>query len=233
MSLAQSSAPFLDFLENWQSSLPTLPLAQAFPEPSRTAIIAIDVISGFCHEGPLASARVAGIVAPIVKLFQQAWQAGVRHIVLPQDTHDPEAVEFAQWPAHCVRGSVEANAVPEIQALPFYDQMVILPKNSINPALNTGLTAWSDAHPKLDTFVIAGDCTDLCTYQLAMHIRLEANAFQKRCRVILPANCVDTFDLPLEVARQVSAQPHPADLIHVIFLYHMALNGIEVVKNIL
>ena len=49
-------------------------------------------------------------------------------------------------------------------------------------------------------------------------------------RVILPANAVDTFDMPIEVAEEVGAFPHPGDFFHRVFLYHMALNGIQVVS---
>ena len=50
--------------------------------------------------------------------------------------------------------------------------------------------------------------------------------------VIVPANCVDTYDLPLEAAKQIGALPHDAGLLHPLFLYHMALNGASVVKAI-
>lgn len=231
-TLTQKACPFLEYLSTWQEGLPILPLNQAIPNPQHSAILSVDVIEGFCHHGPLASPRVKGIIEPIVNLFQRAWANGVRHILLIQDTHEPNAVEFAAFPPHCVRGSSESEAVPEFKALPFFDQMVIIPKNSISSALNTDLNDWLTAHPQVDTFIIVGDCTDLCTYQLAMHLRLDANARQLKRRVILPANCVETYDLPVEVAKQIGAMPHDGELLHIIFLYHMALNSIEVVGGI-
>ena len=73
----------------------------------------------------------------------------------------------------------------------------------------------------------------MCTYQLAMHLRLRANALQRRgVRVIVPEDCVDTYDLTVDAARSIGALPHDADLLHRIFLYHLALNGVEVVKRI-
>jgi len=231
-TLMQKVGPFLEYLSNWQEGLPILSLNQAIPNPQISAILSVDVISGFCHQGPLASPRVKGIIEPIVSLLQRGWAKGVRHILLIQDTHEPDAVEFAMWPSHCVRGTPESEAVPEFQALPFFDRMVIIPKNSISSSLNTGLNNWLTTHPEVDTFIVVGDCTDLCTYQLAMHLRLDANARQLQRRVILPANCVDTYDLPVEVASQIGALPHDGELLHIIFLYHMALNGIVVVKRI-
>jgi hypothetical protein len=44
---------------------------------------------------------------------------------------------------------------------------------------------------------------------------------------------VDTYDLPVETAKQIGAVPHAGDLLHLIFLYSMMLNGVEVVRSIL
>jgi len=190
------------------------------------------VINGFCYEGPLASPRVASIVEPIAGLFQTGYDAGIRNFILTQDTHPDDAVEFASYPPHCVRGTSESETVAAFKNLPFFDLFQVMPKNSINSALNTDLEAWLDAQPQVDTFIAVGDCTDLCTYQLAMHLKLRANAQNQKSRVILPVDCVDTYDLPVEVAQQIGAVPHDGDLLHYIFLYHMMLNGVEVVAGI-
>lgn len=231
-TLSAQSGPFLNYLDRWLADLPELSLADAVPDPARAAIISVDVIRGFCYEGPLSSPRVAGIVAPIRDLFVRAWEHGVRSILLSQDTHEPDAVEFAQWPPHCVRGTPEAETVEEFRALPFFDQMTVLEKNSIASGLNADLDMWLADHPEVETFIVVGDCTDLCTYQLAMHLRLDANERQRQRRIILPENCVQTYDMPVETAKVLGAMPHPGDLIHAIFLNHMQLNGIEVVSQI-
>lgn len=228
---SQSQA-FLDYLATWQSQLPVISYQDAFPDPEKAAILSVDIINGFCYEGPLSSPRVKAIIQPIVDLMKGAWERGVHQILLLQDTHEPEAVEFGQYPPHCVRGTSESESVPELKALPFYSQMRIIEKNSIDSAIRTGLGKWLASHPGIDTFVVVGDCTDLCTYLLAMHMRLYANANQLQRRVIVPANAVDTYDMPVAAARQVGAMPHDASLLHAVFLYHMALNGIEVVCQV-
>ncbi|RJQ40389.1 MAG: isochorismatase family protein [Anaerolineaceae bacterium] len=230
--MAVEDKNFSLFLEEWVSALPEMAGSVIFQDPNTTAIICVDVINGFCKFGVLASPRVATIIPPIVRLFQQAWQAGCRNLILTQDTHEPDAVEFGAFPPHCVRGTEEAETVSEIKALPFFDQLTIMEKNSINSGLNTGLDAWIAAHPEVHTYLVVGDCTDLCTYQLAMHLRLSANALQKQRRVLVPENCADTYDTPIQTARQIGAFAHPADYFHNTFLYHMALNGVEVVKEI-
>jgi nicotinamidase-related amidase len=231
-SLASQSGPFLDFLDSWAAGLPVVALSAAIPDPAKTAIISVDIIHGFCYEGALSSPRVAGIVAPTVRLFERAWECGVRKIILTQDTHEPEAVEFAQWPPHCVRGTAEAETVQEFKTLPFFTEMLVIEKNSIASGLDTGLESWVKDHPEIETYIVVGDCTDLCTYQLAMFLRLDANARQIARRVIVPADCVQTYDMPVETARSLGILPHPGDFLHTMFLYHMQLNGMEIVGGI-
>jgi nicotinamidase-related amidase len=225
----RNSEPFLRWLVEWASNLPSAQLADLAPARRRMAIISVDVVNGFCNTGPLASPRIQRIVQPIVTLMERAHALGIENIVLVQEAHEPDAVEFAQYPPHAIRGTHEAEAVPEIQALPFYDQMTRIGKNSIHPALNTQLEDWLQAHPEVDTFIAVGDCTDLCTYQLAMHLRLRANARQLQHRIVVPEDCVQTFDTPVETAEQLGILPHDGDLLHLIFLYSMHLNGVEVV----
>lgn len=231
-TLLKNSEPFLAYVLDWEQSLPALPLTDVVRDPARTAVISVDMINGFCHFGPLASPRVKNIISPIVRLFEQAYGLGVRQFVLTQDTHDPQAAEFASYPPHCVRGTAESESVPEFKALPFYDEMVVVEKNSISSALGTTLNDWLAAHSQVDTFIVVGDCTDLCTYQLAMHLKLSALAANQPRRVVLPVDCVDTYDMPVATAREIGAVPHDGDLLHYVFLYSMMLNGVEVVATV-
>jgi len=63
-------------------------------------------------------------------------------------------------------------------------------------------------------------------------LRLRANARGDRLRVIVPGDCVQTYDLPVAVATGIGALPHPGDLLHDLFLYHLALNGVEVCRRL-
>ena len=234
--LISDSRPFVEWLVKWYNSRPRLELAEVVTEaggPDKVAVMAVDVTTGFCSEGALSSERVGRIVQPIARLFDLAHGLGVRHFVLPQDTHAPDAVEFGSYPAHCVRGSDESQTVVELRSLPFSELFTILEKNSVSVSIGTGLDDWLAHHPEVTTFLVVGDCTDLCTHQLAMHLRLRANAFNLHgVRVILPFDGVDTFDIPVKVAEELGIMPHHADLLHLIFLYNMAENGVEVVTKL-
>ncbi|MBI5666548.1 MAG: cysteine hydrolase [Chloroflexi bacterium] len=219
---------------DWKAGLKPLSLSSLTqPDARAVGIISVDVIEGFCHVGPLSSPRVKNIVQPIARLFELAWSQGVRDIALPQDTHPEDAVEFAQYGVHCVRGTVESETVEAFKRQPFFDQITVIPKNSINSGLAPGFDDWVAARPQITNWIVTGDCTDLCTYQLAMHLRLSANQHQRRgWRVILPVNTVDTYDMPVDRARELGIVPHDAEFLHLVFLYHMMLNGIEIVTEI-
>jgi nicotinamidase-related amidase len=233
-AMIAGSAPFLAWLADWYDHLPTVTLGEVIRDPARTALVSVDVINGFCYEGPLSSPRVANIVAPIASLIQASHDAGVRRFVLIQESHEPDAPEFDQFGPHCVRGTHEAATVDAFLELPFADAFVVMGKNSISASLGTGFPTWLDApeQQEVDTFLVVGDCTDLCAYQGAMFLKLRANAADHPVRVVIPEDCVQTYDLPVDVAQQIGAMPHGGDLHHLFFLYHLALNGCEVVRQV-
>jgi nicotinamidase-related amidase len=219
-------------LSEWQADLKSLPLKDVVKDPARMAICSVDMLNGFCYEGNLASPRAADCVEPIVNLLKQAHSLGVRNYVLIQEWHSEQAEEFKAYGQHCVRDSLEAQTVPEIASLPFAGDFVITHKNSLHTIVDTEMEQWLRQHAEVDTFIVVGVCTDLCTYDLAMDLRLRANARDLRRRVIVPTNAVNTYSLPVAVARQLSMLPHDADLLHTLFLYMMTLNKIEVVREL-
>ncbi len=231
-SLFERSGTFIRWLDGWRENLERWSFAGAVPAPGGAAIMSVDLINGFCYEGPLASPRVAAIVPVVVALFEKAHAAGVNRFLLFQDTHSDGAPEFDAFGSHCVAGTRQAETIPELTGLPFSGLFRIVGKNSISSAIGTSLDDWLASNGGIDRFIIVGDCTDLCVYQLAMHLRLTANAANVPRTVIVPADCVDTYDMPVERAGELGILPHDAELLHALFLYHLALNGVEVIAGI-
>jgi nicotinamidase-related amidase len=159
-----------DYVAEWFWQLQARPLAEVVPDPTAAAVFSTDMVVGFCVHGNLASTRLGALTARGVGVFRRAH--GIRHFVLVQDAHHPRTPEFLAFPPHCVRGTEEAHTIAELQALPFADLFTIIEKNSLHPALETEFDRWLEAHPGVHTAIVVGDCTDLCVYQLAMHLRL-------------------------------------------------------------
>src|SRR3989338_1886550 len=219
---------FLKWIEEWYRNLKPIDLAGF--DPQKSALVSVDMVNGFCSTGSLASPLVAAMIPAIVELFEKSYKWGIREFLLFQDTHDPKTPEFGSFPSHCLQGSVEAETIDELRNLPFSEKFKIFEKNSLSPAFNTGFDKWLSENREIENFIVAGNCTDLCVYSHAMHLRLWANALNMKRRVIVPENCTATYDMSIETAKKLGAKPHDAKLLHKIFLYHMGLNGVEVVK---
>jgi nicotinamidase-related amidase len=233
MTTTADGKPFLEWLTRREGNLPEVDVSEVISDPAAVALISVDLTNGFCCDGPLASPRVAAIVPAAVRLFQRVYDLGVRHFLLLQDTHDPDAVEFSAYPPHAVAGTAESETVDELKDLPFSHLFVVMPKNSVSCDIGTDLGPWLEAHSAVTTFIVVGDCTDICVYLAAMYLRLRANVLGSRdARVIVPADCVQTYDMSIATAEELGALPHDGDLLHRVFLYHMALNGIEVVAHL-
>jgi len=233
-NFVERSKEFLSALVTWERDLPTIAWSDLRTDAQQglIALISVDMIKGFSHEGVLSSPRVKGIIPAVVDAFQGAYGIGVREFVLAQDCHAQDSVEFADFPPHCQGGTSEAETIPELAHLPFANLYKFVSKNSLNAFHGTDLGAWLEARHHFRAFVIVGDCTDLCVHQMAMHLKLYANAHNLKVRVIVPENAVQTYDMPLETANAIHAFPHDGDFMHLVFLYHMRLNGVEVVREI-
>jgi nicotinamidase-related amidase len=234
-SLAFRSTPYLDYVESWLAQRPDISLASIIDDagdPGRVAILSVDLIVGFCHEGPLSSRRVAGLLPAVRRLLKRADEAGIHHIVLFQDTHRPDAEEFGSYPPHCVAGTIESQTAPELASLPFAGRFAVIEKNSISSVIEPAFKAWEQETGPFAAYIVVGDCTDLCVYQAAMALKLRSIANQLAQRVVIPVDCVQTYDLPVGTALEAGAQPHDGDLLHHVFLHSMAQNGVEIVARI-
>ncbi len=227
--------PFLEYLEELRSTWTDLSWKTLLEEsggPEGVAVLGVDLVEGFCRQGALSSPRVAAIVAPAVGLLSRAHQAGVRHFLFPCDRHPARSPEFDAFPPHCLEGTPEAELVAEIRNLPFAEAFQVVPKQSLSSFVETDLRERLLARPELRTLVVLGDVTDLCLYQLAMTCRLLANARSLPWQVVVPARAVATYDLDVPTARSLGVLPHDGDLLHLLFLYHLQLNGVRIVQDL-
>jgi nicotinamidase-related amidase len=229
--LVSESLPYLQYLEEWLQGL-----APVSCDPQHSAVLVVDMLEGFCEHGPLASPRVNQIVEPVAALLEAYGHFGGAHVVLTEDAHPAEARQFASFPPHCLAGSAEARTVARLRMVetPAWRHFT---KETINGLAEPALHAAIDDALRTGVldFVVVGDCTDLCVYQLAMALQvlLNRSAYEsyRQVRVVVPADAVATYDLPVADA-PAGVQPHPAGLLHVVFLHHMALNGVVVAREV-
>jgi nicotinamidase-related amidase len=234
LPVQESNVEFLNYLNEWYRNLQAVSFQSLLKEytADETAIICVDVVNGFCKEGNLASGRIRNIIGPVVELFRLAEQHGLNHYVLPQDTHPPDSKEFLIYPEHCVAGTEESKMVAELQELPHSYKFKVIPKKTINPGLEPEWRDWLEQNDKIRQFIVVGDCTDICVYQIALFLKIRSVEKDVINDIVVPADCVNTYEISLETTRKEGIPPHPGDLLHWLFLYHMQLNGIQVVEHI-
>ena len=196
-----------------------------------TAVFCADMINDFCDKnGALYSDRIEKIIDPVSMLLTRAHEARMNNFLFLQDWHKPDALEFKSYPKHGIENTWGAETIPELQDLPFADKFRVFRKNTTRPtwAYHDGRYYKEDflvrvINLHLRTAIVVGNCTDLCVKELAMYLRMWANQHQKDLRIVIPANCVETFDAP----------DHPGNMMHSFSLYEMARNNITIVKEVM
>jgi len=148
--------------------------------------IVVDVENGFCKFGNLASPRCDAVIPEVKRVIEERLRAGDQ-LFFTADTHDPDDREFEIFPVHCVRGTAEAEIVPELQ--PFLENATLIRKRRYSAFFETDLEArLKAANPRQVTLV--GIDTDICVLHTAADLR------NRDYRVIVPARAVETFDAP-------------------------------------
>lgn len=185
-------------------------------EANKTVLVIIDVINGFVKQGALYSPRNEALIKPIAELSKKCGEFGISKLAF-SDTHNKDCLEFEIYPPHCIKGTKEAEVVDEIK------DYILIEKNSTNGFLEDKFKQWLISNKQINTFIVVGDCTDICISQFATTLKTYFNANNIKSKIIVPEQLVNTFDGTL----------HYADLMHIMALLNMSNNGIELVKNIL
>lgn len=196
-------------------------------EPKKTLVFSIDVNNGFAREGAMSSPRVGELIEESARVLNELAARGVQ-VVAYTDTHTKNSPEFAMYPEHCLEGSSESEVVDEIKSI---DNIVIKPKMSTNGFLAYNPLKQDEMNyenltqedlDSMDTFIVTGDCTDICIYQFVLSLKTYLDQCNRRGTVIVPIDLVDTFDAPF----------HNADFMNIVFLSSMAANGVKLVSKI-
>ncbi|HUT86963.1 MAG TPA: isochorismatase family cysteine hydrolase [Candidatus Heimdallarchaeota archaeon] len=150
------------------------------------ALIVIDMQRGFLEQGfPLFCGDGARRIIPtICRLIERELREGTS-LFFTADAHAPNDSEFAIFPPHCVRGSAEAQIIPELA--PYLDNAILIETTRYSAFFNTNL------HQQLQQIgairlIVCGVCTDICVMHTA------ADAYYRNYAVEVRKDCVASFD---------------------------------------
>lgn len=188
-----------------------------------TALIVVDMVNGFVHQGLLSSPRVVEIINNLITINQRTH--GYKKIFF-LDQHDENSVEFKNYAKHCLKDSIESELIDDLrlEAATSHSNTTMIPKNSTNGFHAPGFKVWLNANEEMiENYIIVGCEIDICVSHFATTLKTYFNQKNLIRRIIIPIDSVETFDFGT----------HDGDLMKVISLWEMQSNGIEIVNNII
>ncbi len=163
-------------------------LGEVRVDPSRTALIVVDMQNDFVKEGgTLVVPDAEGTIPAIRRLLELARGSGMK-VVFTQDTHTEGDPEWRIWPEHCREGTWGWQIVDELS--PREDELVIRKVRYdafYGTHLDHFLKVWDT-----DTLIICGTVASICVHYTA------ASAALRWYGVIIPKDATSAlhpFDL--------------------------------------
>lgn len=186
----------------------------------KTVIVVVDMVNGFVHEGLLSSPRILTIIDSIRGLLSRA--EGCKKIFF-LDQHSDISPELKTYGIHAIKGSREDELIPELAELSKGAGTSVIYKNSTNGFHAPGFKAWLEGNEDIiENYVVTGCESDICVAHFATTMKTYFNEKNLNRRIIVPIDAVETYDYGT----------HDGDLLNVISLWEMKLNGIEVVDSV-
>jgi len=150
------------------------------------ALIVVDMQRGFLEEGyPLFCGDEARRIIPAVRrTVEEALDQGIP-VFFTADAHEQNDREFAIYPPHCIRGTVEAEIIPELA--PYLDRGTLIETMTYSAFFDT------DLHQRLqklgvEELTFCGVCTDICV------LHTVADAYFRGYRITVRRDGVASFD---------------------------------------
>ena len=150
------------------------------------ALIVVDMQRGFLEEGyPLFCGDEARRIIPAVRrTVEEALDQGIP-VFFTADAHEQNDREFAIYPPHCIRGTVEAEIIPELAL--YLDRGTLIETVTYSAFFDT------DLHQRLqelevEELTFCGVCTDICV------LHTVADAYFRGYRITVRRDGVASFD---------------------------------------
>lgn len=183
-----------------------------------SALIIVDVVNGFIREGAMASSNIESIIPNIIPLMRK-FNSEEQPVVAFADCHKRGCAEFAAFPEHCVEKTSESELVNELKKEGGY---FLLKKNSTNGFHEKEFLQCLIQNPQTNTFIVTGDCTDICVLQLCLTLKTWYTQQNRTVNIIVPIDCVETYNSP----------EHNGDFMNIAAYKLMKDSGITFIKNI-
>lgn len=161
----------------------------------KKALFVVDMVNGFVHEGPMSSPNVQAIVPYVLELTKQ-FRKRKQPVYAFADVHNEDSLEFDVYPKHCVKGTSEAEVIPEL--LPLLHKANIIYKTTTNAwhEIYTRLVVDQMIEDGITDIYIVGCCTDICVLQFALNLQTYLHGKNVKINVKVVHEAVATYDGP-------------------------------------
>lgn len=129
----------------------------------------IDMLNGFCRSGyPLSLTETADKIEKYIKKQIESYHKNNDQIIFICDSHSINAIEFKQYPPHCIKGTEEADIVDSLAE--YSNKENVLYKNTLSVFYKTRLETFLKII-KPDEVHIVGVLTNICILFAAYEFR--------------------------------------------------------------
>lgn len=186
----------------------------------KKALYMIDMNNGFVNFGAMANPNYNNLVPEQLKMIEKFRREGqLVNFIL--DEHDYDSVELIRYPKHCIKGTEEAELIPEIDREINRPNTKTYYKNSINGMLNRNVQDDIKRLKGLREVIFEGVCADLCVMDFARTYARYLDEINHQAKLFVVKNAIDTYDAP----------GHNREEWMDIALKVMEQAGIEIVEN--
>ena len=167
----------------------------------RELLVVIDMIRGFIEQGPLSDPAISIIIDDNVELIKDFTRRG-QAVIAFRDAHGTDASEFANYPPHCLKGSMESAFVDAIGV--FEDQMLVIDKDTTNGFHTPEFQSFIKSEPSFERIIISGCCTDICILQFALTLKTYLQTMKYTTEVSVFQDAIETFDAPDHPRKEIN-----------------------------
>lgn len=190
-------------------------------EECTKALYNIDMVQGFVNMGAMSNPAYNALVPEQLRMIDK-FRKENELVTFICEGHDLNALEFKDYPVHCVDGTEEAELIPEFRNQIVLPKTRVIKKNCINGVLVDDTRAQIKRLKNLKEVVFEGVCTDLCVMDFARTYARYLDLINHEAKLFVVKNAIDTFDAPGHDRKEWTN----------IALKVMEQAGIEVVENI-
>ncbi|MFB6126104.1 MAG: cysteine hydrolase family protein [Halolamina sp.] len=139
-------------------------------DPTRTAVVVVDMQNGFCHpDGNLYAPGSEAALDPVIDLVARARDAGAA-VVYTRDVHPPEQFdgnhyydEFDRWGEHVLADGWGAELHADLDVR---EADHVVEKHTYDAFYQTELEGWLDARG-VDDLLVCGTLANVCVLHTA------------------------------------------------------------------